>query len=216
MRRWLPLWTGLIPIIAIHLTYLVAAAEGHVPWCFPYIDSCTSISATGRHGTAFYLFKAIMIPYAAVLGLFWLRTRELLLRLGDTRRAANTVMGIGIVAAVFLVVYTVALGAGGDFFYLQRRIGIILYFSMTALGEMLFTWRLGKQRGIEDKTRPLHLGIVYAFLGIGILTVFLNALMDNYVDYEDAFEWGLALLMKCYFLVMYFTWRQPGFVSSRP
>lgn len=210
-RRWLPLWTGLIPIIAIHLTYLVAAGEGYVPWCFPYIDSCTSISATGRYGTAFVLFKVIMIPYAVVLGLFWLRARELLLHIGDTSRAANTVMAVGIVAAVFLVVYTVALGAGGEFFYLQRRIGIILYFSMTALGEMLFTWRLGTQAVIEDRTRPFHLGIVYTFLGVGILTVLLNASMDNYVDYEDAFEWGLALLMKSYFLVMYFTWKQPGF-----
>ena len=47
--------TAVAPIVFIHLTYLISAAQGYVPWCIPYIDSCTSISATGRHGIAFFL-----------------------------------------------------------------------------------------------------------------------------------------------------------------
>jgi len=63
--------TGLVPIVAIHSTYLVSALQGHVPWCFPYFESCTSISATGRHGAAYFLFKGTMIPAAMLLMAFW-------------------------------------------------------------------------------------------------------------------------------------------------
>ena len=79
--RWLPLWTGILPIVAIHATYVVAAIEGYVPWCIPYIDSCTSISATGRNGTAFFLFKATMIPSAVLLYFFWRQASRLLAEL---------------------------------------------------------------------------------------------------------------------------------------
>ena len=44
----LALITGLLPLVCVHTTYLIAASHGHVPWCVPYWDSCTSISATGR------------------------------------------------------------------------------------------------------------------------------------------------------------------------
>ena len=212
--RVLALITGVMPIIAIHSTYFVAASEGHVPWCFPYIDSCTSISATGRHGTAWWLFKATMLPYAVLLLMFWRAMASELDSLGDSARPVVSIRMMGTIAAIFLVVYTVALGAVGDFFQLQRRIGIILYFSMTAFCQLLYTWRLG-HLGIPDKTRPLHLGICYSFLSIGIFTLILDQIIDNYEDYEDAFEWVLALIMHCYFIVMFFTFGQDSFHRER-
>ncbi len=212
--RRLALATGLWPIIWIHATYLLAAAEGHVPWCFPYIDSCTSISATGRHGLAWWLFKATMLPYAVLLLLFWRAMADELIQLGDHRAAAAWIRGMGTVAAIFLVVYTVALGAVGDFFQLQRRIGIILYFSMTAFSQLLFTWRLGRL-GIPDGTRTWHLGICYGFLSIGVFSLILDASIPNYDDYEDAFEWVLALIMHGYFLVMVVTLGQDSFADAK-
>lgn len=212
--RVLALCTGVMPIIAIHATYLVAAGEGYVPWCFPYIDSCTSISATGRHGTAWWLFKGTMLPYAVLLLLFWRAMADELQVIGDSATSAAWIRGMGTVAAIFLVVYTVALGAVGDFYQLQRRIGIILYFSMTAFSQLLYTWRLGQLK-IADRTRPWHLGICYGFLSIGIFSLILDASIDNYDDYEDAFEWVLALIMHGYFIVMFFTFAQPSFQQAR-
>ncbi|MEX1237689.1 MAG: hypothetical protein WD994_05420 [Pseudomonadales bacterium] len=208
--RWLPLATGLVPILAIHATYLISAAQGHVPWCFPYTDSCTSISATGRHGAAWYLFKATMIPAALLLALFWRDAAQRLASLGDQGKGPKIIRWLGYIAAIFLVVYTVALGADGDFFQLQRRIGIILYFSLTAFAELLMTWRLGKLT-VVDRTRPFHLAICIAFLSIGILTLLLQIVMTDYDKVEDAFEWILALIMQLYFIVMYFCWQQPSF-----
>ena len=45
---FVPVVVALLPLAAIHLCYLLAAYLGHVPWCLPYVDSCTSISAAGR------------------------------------------------------------------------------------------------------------------------------------------------------------------------
>lgn len=211
--RWLALWTGIVPIVAIHLTFAVSVAEGYVPLCNPYIDSCTSISATGRHGTAFWLFKATMLPVAALLILFWREAAAVLRSIGDHSRAPTVLIVLGAVGAVFLVVYTVALGGAGEYLQLQRRIGIILYFSLTAFAELLMTARIIKSN-VPDKTVRWHFSLCAAFLGIGLFTLILDALIPNYDDYEDAFEWVLALIMQMWFVVMFFTFSQKGFRSG--
>ena len=71
--RVVALVAALLPFFAVQLTYLVAASHGLVDWCNPYIDSCTSISATGRKPPASYLFRATMLPSAVVMmGYWWL------------------------------------------------------------------------------------------------------------------------------------------------
>lgn len=213
--RLIPLFTGLLPILLVHTTYLVSASEGYVAWCFPYIESCTSISATGRQGTAFFIFKVTMIPAAALQMIYWVLTYRWLKILGDRSLATKAIMFIGVTAALFLVVYTVALGAAGDDFRLQRRIGIIVYFAFTFLGQLLLTWRLGKLPG-QDPTLPILAGICYFLLGMGLLTLFLDASIDHYAEYENAFEWVLALVIHIFFLVTWKTWQNTGFaVISR-
>ncbi len=207
--QYLALATGLLPIIAIHTTYLVSASQGHVPWCFPYIDSCSSISATGRHGIAFFLFKGTMIPAAMLLMAYWYVSGQWLLALGDSRKQARIIMIIGAIGALFLIVYTVALGAAGDALRLQRRIGIIVYFTFTYLSQLLLVWRLGKVKRDEPR-RPWLFYLCAISLGIGVFTLILDAVIPNYDDYEDAFEWVLALLIHLYFLVTWLCWRDAG------
>lgn len=211
---WLPLATGILPIVAIHGTYLVAASQGHVPWCFPYIDSCTSISATGRYGIAFFLFKGTMIPEATLLILYWcLMARWLQLR-GDESHTPGWIAALGTISAIFLVVYTVALGAAGDEMRLQRRIGIIVYFAFMFFCQLLTTIRIARVYR-ESPTYPYLWGIAAFLFGVGLLTVLLDALLiDNYDDYEDAFEWILALVAHFYFIITYFTWRDSGFTMQ--
>ncbi|MDA0978395.1 MAG: hypothetical protein O3B72_07555 [Proteobacteria bacterium] len=210
---FVPLLTGLLPIIAIHLTYLVSAAEGFVPWCFPYFESCTSISATGRHGTAYFLFKATMIPAAMLLMLHWSLSSLWLRSLGDSGRALPVILVLGVLGAVFLIVYTVALGAAGDSMRLQRRIGVVLYFTLTYLCQLLVVWRL---RRITRPGAILNgmLGLSLCTLAIGMATLLLDVSIENYDDYEDAFEWILALLVHLHFLLACMLWRQTRFSAG--
>ena len=70
--RVVALLTALLPFLSVQLTYLVAASHGLVDWCFPYLDSCSSISAAGRKPPASYLFRATMLPSAAIMMAYWL------------------------------------------------------------------------------------------------------------------------------------------------
>jgi hypothetical protein len=51
---------GLVPLLTVHVCYVLSASAGVIPTCSPYLDGCTSISATGRHGWGYVLFKAGM------------------------------------------------------------------------------------------------------------------------------------------------------------
>ena len=207
--QYLPLLTGLLPIIAVHATWLVSTAQGQIPWCFPYLDSCVSISATGRHGAAFYLFKATMVPAAVLLALYWWVAARWLRLLGDARLQANIILSLGVIAAAFLIVYAVALGAAGDFLRLQRRLGIIMYFGFTGLSQLLLVWRLTKL-AVEDASCRWLLRLCALMLSIGLAGLALDLVLDNYDKYENAFEWVLALLMHIYFLVTWRGWANTG------
>ena len=206
----IPVLTGLLPIIAIHSTYLIAAGQGYVPWCFPYLESCTSISATGREGIAYFVFKGTMIPSACLLVIYWYLSYRWLRALGDVGQTPFTLFVLGAIGAVFLVVYTVALGGAGDWLQLQRRIGVILYFTLTYLSQLLLIWRLFRL-GMSDRVTQGLLGLAVTSLSIGIATLILDVSIDNYDNYEDAFEWILALLIHLHFLLGWWLWRKTGF-----
>ncbi len=51
MKLWvLPFFIGILAIFSGNLAYLVSLNEGFVDACLPYLEGCTSISKTGRHG----------------------------------------------------------------------------------------------------------------------------------------------------------------------
>jgi len=142
--------------------------------------------------------------------MYWVLTYRWLKTLGDRSLPAKTIMFVGIIAAIFLVIYTVALGAAGDEFRLQRRIGVIVYFAFTFLAQLLLTWRVGKLQS-QDPSLPLLVGICYFLLGTGLLTLVLNMTFENYAEYENAFEWVFVLVFHVFFLVTWKTWQNTGF-----
>jgi hypothetical protein len=211
--------TGLVPILAIHSSYLIAAVYEHVPWCIPYIDSCTSISATGRKNPEYFVFKATMIPAAMLMTLFWYLCHEWLLACGHRRSiSTRSIPIIGTVAALSLILYTTMLGASGDLYQLERRIGVIIYFTFTYLAQLLFTYHLGKLNSEMHLyfSRIYHflVGLNTSVLGIGLLSLILGITMADYDSIEDAIEWNLALLIHIYFLGIYVAWRKTEFSGS--
>lgn len=200
---FLALLLAVLPTIAIHLNYLIAASEGSVPWCVPYWQSCTSISATGRSGLAFYFFKATMLPIAVLYWLYWRAAQH---RLAGQGYGGNAIVTLGGIAVVALVAYVLALGAVGDSFQLTRRIGIIFFFTFTYLCQLLILWQLNRL-AIADPGRNLQLGLLLLILAIGLITVILDMVMADYGAIEDAFEWVIALLLHGNFLLAAWGWR---------
>ncbi|MEQ8952773.1 MAG: hypothetical protein RL120_01475, partial [Gammaproteobacteria bacterium] len=206
----LALLLGIVPAIVINLNYLIAASEGIVPWCVPYWEGCTSISATGREGTAFYFFKASMAPLAFIYAWYWLTVTACLRTIGYSGRGISV---LGIIASLALLIYTLVLGAGGDYFQLTRRIGIIFYFTLVYLCQLLVVYRLGRG-AVSDPSRHWQLALLTLVLLLGLLSLLLDAVLDHYDDYEDSFEWTLALLLHGNFLLGAWGWRNLAGSSS--
>ncbi|PAV24773.1 hypothetical protein C8D92_103211 [Tamilnaduibacter salinus] len=211
---WLALTAALVPMITIHLTFLVSVLENHVPWCIPYWDSCTSISRTGRYGTSYFLFKGTMLP-GALLGIgMWTLNRFWLESLGGHGRGRLWLPWLGLVAGVSLAGYTVALGHEGEGFNLIRRIGVVLYFSLSFIAELLISAQLRAIPGWR-KTGQRLLWLCELTLAVGILSVILHGTVyEFYSTVDDAFEWVLALLINAHALWLALLWRRSGFRAT--
>jgi Frag1/DRAM/Sfk1 family len=215
--RVVALVAALLPFFAVQLTYLVAASHGLVDWCNPYIDSCTSISATGRKPPASYLFRATMLPSAVVMmGYWWLNyvwIGSLRDRSGSNQWLNSWMLWLGILANVGLIMYVTVLGERGDAWATQRRVGTILFFSFTFLSQLLLLAQLRRLHLERVNVRLLNAmwTVCSALLFLGVLTVVLDAWNEAwYESVEDAFEWVLSLLLQSNFLLGYFVWRQAG------
>lgn len=215
--RLIALLAALVPFIAVHLSYITAASYGHVDWCFPYIDSCTSISATGRHPPASYLFRGLMLPSAIIMMAYWWVNHAWLRSLPQNKTpgtftASHGMLILGVLACVGLILYVTVLGEPGKQWARQRRIGTTLFFSFTFLAQLLLVLQLRKMReclpNLPQRLPTAMLRICQLLLVLGVLTVVLDAWDEDWYDsVEDAFEWVLSALLQSNFLLGYFVWR---------
>ena len=198
---------ALLPFVATHASYIIAASQGHVEWCIPYWDSCTSISATGRQMPEKLWFKLGMIPAALLTALFWrnLHTWFATTPVAHLRRASSAMLVLGMLAAMFLVLYTLALGEEGETSRFIRRTGVILAFALTYLAQLLATHLFG-QYARETTDHPLIIGqqrlmtLLLSLLGVGVVSVMLEGMLgEGYDRYEDGFEWIMALMLNLWF-----------------
>lgn len=211
---------AVLPFLAVHLTYLLAAGYGQVDWCLPYVDSCTSISATGRQPPASYLFRATMLPAAVVLMAYWWLNHGWLGTLCsqagmDGNIRLRWMLVLGLIAGLGLILYVTVLGEAGDWWARQRRAGVVLFFGFSYLAQLLFAAQLRALAPLLPNVQRLALsmyGLCWLLLALGLLSVVLAAQDKSaYEQIEDAFEWCLALLLQLNFLLGYLVWQRAGF-----
>lgn len=203
---WLALAAGVLPFVAVHLCWGLSTAAGHVPACNPYIDGCTSISATGRHGLPYYLFKALIIPTAMVYLAVWAIAGGWLRRLGRGHRA---VLLCGLAGALFLILYATFLGSEGALYTWLRRFGARMFFALTAFAQLLLTWHLWRG-GLRSRWVRAMLALCAAQLLIGIASLPVPLIVDDPDAIQNVVEWTYALAMNAVFLVLAGAWRQAG------
>lgn len=224
LLRYLPLVAGLVPIVAIHASLLIAINAGVISACFPYFDGCTSISATGRYEPASFLFKPAMIAESIIMIAYWLFNvawlRSMLLAANSAERNAGLLMGtLGSIGALFLLVYVTFLGSQEPVYEFMRRFGVYLYFALTIVAQLMIASRciaIGKQTGqvrLQTVAR-IQLTIALVPFALGILNLILKASLEDADAAENIIEWIFALLMHCFFLLTYCAWRETGFTAS--
>jgi hypothetical protein len=223
MLRVLPLVTGLVPIVTVFTCYWIAIHTAGIPSCNPFTDGCTSVSATGRHPPASYLFKATMLPQSILLSAYWLYSvgwlRALEASVGSPRRSGTTVGIVGVSGALFLILYVTFLGSEEPFYEFMRRYGVYLYFALNVIAQLLLVYRILPFGRLLANTRLLFLTKLQLVLAwvpfvLGLLNLVLKAVLENSRPFENRIEWIFAMLMQVYFLISYFSWRETQFSAS--
>ncbi|HET6564779.1 MAG TPA: hypothetical protein VFG52_05150 [Xanthomonadales bacterium] len=111
---------------------------------------------------------------------------------------------LGMIGAGFFLVYAAALGTEGDFYPWMRRYGVVFYFGLTGLAQLLLarTW-------LGLPTRPSRLGVYLAMLALtwaaGIGSALKRTVIENPVTIsrvENVLEWWFALGLSLGFLAI--------------
>ena len=204
--RFLPLVTGLAPLIGVNLAYWIGVQYDNLPSCNPYIDGCTSISSTGRYPPGDRLFRAVMLPQAAWLILSWHFSAAWLKTLGQSRVRAATVEVAGLVGAAALIIYVSYLASNDPFYEIMRRYGIYLYFLGTVVAQIVVTLSLR-----PSALKKTMLWIVALPFLLGIYNLVQKTYISDLNSIENRIEWIVSVLMQAWFIALFVAWRKSNF-----
>ena len=212
----IPLLTALLPLVSANVAYIIAASLDHVPSCFVYLEGCTTVSSTGRDAPESLWFRATMIPGAVLMMICWRLIGGWLQSLeGEHYKGSASIQALGILAGIFLIVYTVALGFIGDHYTLQRRTGVTLFFGLNYLAQVLLArrlWYFSKRDPQRFPARIINImmGLCWFLLVVGLASIPISNFIGTKVP-ENIVEWNFSVLMYCYFFLVYWAWRETGF-----
>jgi len=219
-RLWvLPLVAGLAPAIAIAVAYSISIADGFVPSCNPFVDGCVSVSRAARQGLANHVFRALLLPAAALQAITWLLCVMWLRRLGATGRSLAWMPWLGVLAAVFVVLYGTFLGTEGVAYRWMRRYGIIVYFGFTYLCMAIAAAHIRHLVRSRALRVPARLEVVLpallaATLLAGLANVFVAPIFgdgDLKNRLENVLEWYAGLAFTLFFCALAWLWRLTSF-----
>ena len=212
--RTLALIISVLPFLASHAVYLLSAYQGFIPWCLPYIDGCTTISQAARSGNSIFIYRATMMVYGVLLIWFWIYAQHWLnLLYGNSTKIARIILWLGIVGAIFLIIYIDFLGTTGEVNRFMRRYGIMVFFTFTPLAQLLllkqhFNILPSLPEGtLNPRVLQYQLIVLLLMLLIGIISTILDATQSKTYESENIVEWNFSLLLNMYFIGMIFIWK---------
>lgn len=215
-RSSIPLWPvplaiAVTLVVAAHLAWWISVQAGHIPYCIPYLEGCTSISRAARYGDGNHIFRLLVLPCALLVGIhWWLSARWL-----RGRGAGGALVGVaGAIGAAALAVYATFLGSEGDVYRFLRRYGVVVYFGCSYLAQLLFLRLARASGGLDRFTAAGMLAICVAMLALGVANVVASALIGGTQlqdRLENVLEWHLGVLLVGWFLLHARLWRREGY-----
>ena len=209
---WLiPVLAGLLPIIAVHLAYGINILWGDAEPCITYWTGCVSISMAVRSGPGLVLFQLLITAAAVAMALAWVFiNRWLLARQLINTKTGRQLLWLGVLGAVFLILYALNLGNRSEFYDFLRRYGVIIYFGCTALAQLVLAGKLWPQRRLASLAASHGIiawlvSLVSLIWLLGIAFIFKRLVISNPVmldRLERNLEWSMALLMSFAFILL--------------
>jgi hypothetical protein len=202
----LPLLVAVLFTVAAHLALWLSIRDGWIEACVPYVEGCTSISRAARHGLGNHVFRLMVLPCAALVGLHWCLAARWL------GRGAGMVAWLGVAAAIALALYAAFLGTEGEAYRFLRRYGVVCFFGFGYLAQLVFLARLraGGQGGAPVRAM---LAVALLMLALGLANVATGALVDDgglKDRIENVLEWHLGWLLAAWYLLHAWLWRRLG------
>lgn len=202
---WTFSWFGMF------LAYGASAAGGHLETCVPHLSGCASISASGRYGAGYFLFKALMIPAAVFFAVYWMLCERWLRAFGDTRLGWRLALLLaGLVGAASFVLYATFLGSEGDLYRALRRYGTIVFFGFTYVAQLILVYRAQAMFGATALVRA-KVALCVFMLAQGLALEAFTYFIDNDAWLENLTEWHAATALSFYPFLTWLLWRKTGF-----
>ena len=204
--RGLPLIACLAPLIGINVAYWIGADNNVLPSCFPYLDGCTSISSTGRYPPGDRVFRAVMLPQAAILALTWYFAALWLKSIKPGSKAGTAILVSGVTGALALILYVSYLASNNPFYEIMRSYGIYFYFVGTALAQLILSLALDRS--------PIQRAMVWVTVtpfALGLVNLVQKAVLGSLNSNENRIEWIASFLMQAWFVLLWMSWRKSRF-----
>lgn len=218
--RSIALLAGLLPIVGAFISYYIAARMDHVASCIPLLEGCASISSAGRASPESLFFRATMIPSAMLMILYWFLVKQWLIKVDGLKNTQqNIILFLGVISAIFLVIYSVAVGFIGEIYSMQRRIGVTIFFSCGLISQLMTTnyiWKLIKagRLYLPWKLHIWKLTICTLMLLIGLISIPLSIIYPDSGYIDNILEWNYAVIMYVYYILTYFVWSSTDYKAE--
>lgn len=211
----LPLLAGLLPLVGTVIAYTLSVRLGLIEACNPFIEGCVSISRAARHGLPNHLFRALLLPAAALHALCWLLCGAWLRTLGAApSRKLSALPWVGLAAALFLVLYGTFLGTEGEAYRWMRRYGVMLFFGGTCIAMLIVS---GTSQGLVLQARQIARVLPILCMALPLLGLanafapLLHAGDETRDALQNSTEWWGALIFTVFFAAMAWLWRVTRF-----
>lgn len=210
-----PLLAAVIPLVTINICYLVAVVVEHVPACIPYISGCTSVSSTGRMAPESLIFRAGMLPTAAVLMLFWHRCATFLELGGQATAKPLALRLFGVIAALSLMIYALTLGFKDGVYPQIRQAGIYGFAFGTFFAEVLFIF--GSRPICIATSKKIWRWLVVLSVALpllGLLSELAKLAGEPRRAVNNTVAWNAFLVASVFYVVVARFWQHHGFTGE--
>ena len=207
-----------LPFLTMAASYGLSVMDGHLPLCIPYLEGCTTITATGIYYPAAYIFRAGMISAAVVFILWWYCVRAWLESVGHPQHHPwiHRIVTLAVIASMLLVASIAVLGEHMEpssehrFLWRFHTVTAGLFFLVTSVCQILMTWRMRQlQEALSIKFSRIASKQILAVLQLLLLAAFMIILLLGLKSdgVEEIFEWWLASFSALYFYTTFHDWR---------
>lgn len=213
----LALLASLLPMVGISISFGLTAVSDPAARCIPWIDGCTTITATGVCYPAAYYLRGFLIATAIACLVWWYcASIWLQTRAQPLKRWMYTLIILSMIGSLMLVASIAVLGehmlppSEHRFLWRFHTLTAGLFFLLTSLCQMLMTfycWRYRHKLDISSQRLWLKTLLALGQLGSLIAFYVLSQTDMDHGAVEAIGEWWLATFCCLYFITGYRDWR---------